>query len=68
MLPPLFYRCQALSRYDPVTLDADRAATAGILFPHEPITLRYVLASVAVLGGIFLVVIEKRRIARFEAN
>ena len=36
------------------------AATGGILFLGEPITLRYAIASVAVLGGIFLVVIEKR--------
>jgi len=38
------------------------AATGGILFLHEPITLRYVIASLAVLGGIFLVVFEKRRL------
>jgi drug/metabolite transporter (DMT)-like permease len=37
------------------------AATGGILLLGEPITLRYVLASVAVLGGILLVIIEKRR-------
>ncbi len=37
------------------------AATGGILFLHESITVRYVLASLAVLGGIFLVVIEKRQ-------
>ena len=37
------------------------AAAGGILLLHEPITLRYFIASVAVLGGIFLVVIEKRR-------
>jgi drug/metabolite transporter (DMT)-like permease len=37
------------------------AATGGILLLGEPITLRYVLASVAVLGGIFLVIIEKRQ-------
>jgi drug/metabolite transporter (DMT)-like permease len=37
------------------------AATGGILFLSEPITLRFVLASVAVLGGIALVVLEKRR-------
>jgi drug/metabolite transporter (DMT)-like permease len=36
------------------------AATGGILLLGEPITLRYVIASVAVLGGIFLVVTEKR--------
>ena len=37
------------------------AATGGILLLAEPITPRYVLASFAVLGGIFLVVIEKPR-------
>jgi drug/metabolite transporter (DMT)-like permease len=37
------------------------AATGGILFLHELITVRYVLASLAVLGGIFLVVIEKQQ-------
>jgi drug/metabolite transporter (DMT)-like permease len=36
------------------------AATGGILLLSEPITLRYVIASIAVLGGIFLVVIENR--------
>ncbi len=36
------------------------AATGGILLLGEPITLRYAIASVAVLGGIFLVVIETR--------
>jgi drug/metabolite transporter (DMT)-like permease len=39
------------------------AATGGILLLGEPITLRYVLASIAVLGGIALVVIEKQPIA-----
>jgi drug/metabolite transporter (DMT)-like permease len=39
------------------------AATGGILLLHEPITLRYVIASIAVLGGILLVVIEKKRAA-----
>ena len=37
------------------------AAAGGILLLGEPITLRYALASLAVLGGIFLVVIEKRQ-------
>lgn len=37
------------------------AATGGILLLSEPVTLRYVFASIAVLGGIFLVVIERRR-------
>ena len=36
------------------------AATGGILLLGEPITLRYVIATVAVIGGIFLVVTEKR--------
>jgi drug/metabolite transporter (DMT)-like permease len=35
-------------------------ASGGILFLSEPITLRYLIASVAILGGIFLVVIEKQ--------
>ena len=35
------------------------AATGGILLLGEPITFRYLLASIAVLGGIALVVIEK---------
>jgi drug/metabolite transporter (DMT)-like permease len=37
------------------------AAAGGILVLSEPITLRYFIAAVAVLGGIFLVVIERRR-------
>jgi len=37
------------------------AATGGILLLGEPITLRYLIASVAVLGGVFLVVIERAR-------
>ena len=37
------------------------AATGGILLLSEPITMRYLIASIAVLGGIFLVVIEKQR-------
>jgi drug/metabolite transporter (DMT)-like permease len=36
------------------------AATGGILLLDEPITLRYFLASITVLGGIALVVIEKQ--------
>jgi len=35
------------------------AATGGILLLGEPITFRYLVASIAVLGGITLVVIEK---------
>jgi drug/metabolite transporter (DMT)-like permease len=37
------------------------AATGGILLLGEPITLGYLIASIAVLGGIFLVVIERQR-------
>ena len=37
------------------------AATGGIILLGEPITLRYLLASMAVLGGIALVVIEKQK-------
>jgi drug/metabolite transporter (DMT)-like permease len=36
------------------------AALAGVAFLHEPITLRLTLTSVAILGGIALVVIRKR--------
>jgi drug/metabolite transporter (DMT)-like permease len=38
------------------------AASGGILFLSESITLRFLLASVAVLGGIALVVTEKTRV------
>src|SRR5204863_4558925 len=37
------------------------AATGGILLLGEPLTLRYLLASIAILGGIVLVVLEKNR-------
>ena len=37
------------------------AATGGILLLAEPLTLRYLLASIAILGGIALVVLEKNR-------
>jgi drug/metabolite transporter (DMT)-like permease len=37
------------------------AATGGILLLGEPITFRYLIASIAVLGGIALVVLEKNR-------
>ena len=40
------------------------AATGGILLLAEPITFRYLVASIAVLGGIALVVIEKRDATR----
>lgn len=36
------------------------AALGGIVFLGEPITLRLVLASVAILGGIALVIVQKR--------
>jgi drug/metabolite transporter (DMT)-like permease len=36
------------------------AATGGILFLGETITLRFALASIAVLGGIALVIVERR--------
>jgi len=36
-------------------------AAGGILFLGELITLRFLIASVAILGGIALVVLEKRR-------
>ena len=36
------------------------AALGGIVFLSEPITLRLVLASVAILGGIALVIVQKR--------
>lgn len=37
------------------------AATGGILLLGEPLTLRFLLAAIAILGGIALVVIERRR-------
>jgi drug/metabolite transporter (DMT)-like permease len=37
------------------------AATGGILLLSEPITLRYFLASIGVLGGIALVIWERNR-------
>jgi drug/metabolite transporter (DMT)-like permease len=39
------------------------AAAGGILLLGEAITLRYVIASIAVLGGITLVLLEKQRVA-----
>ena len=36
------------------------AALGGILFLGEPVTLRFVLASIAILGGIALVILSKR--------
>jgi len=38
------------------------AALGGIVFLGEPITLRLVLASVAILGGIALVILEKQHV------
>jgi drug/metabolite transporter (DMT)-like permease len=37
------------------------AALGGIVFLGESITLRLVLASIAILGGIALVILEKQR-------
>jgi drug/metabolite transporter (DMT)-like permease len=37
------------------------AAAGGILLLGEPLTLRYLLASIAILGGIALVVLENNR-------
>jgi drug/metabolite transporter (DMT)-like permease len=42
------------------------AATGGIILLGEQISLRYVLASLAVLGGIALVVIEKTKKSKTE--
>lgn len=39
------------------------AALGGIVLLSEPLTLRLVLASVAILGGIALVIIEKQQVA-----
>jgi drug/metabolite transporter (DMT)-like permease len=44
------------------------AATGGIILLGERITLRYVIASLAVLGGIALVLIDKQRISPSAAN
>lgn len=38
-------------------------ATGGILLLHEPVTFRYFIATIAVLGGIALVVLQKSRAA-----
>jgi drug/metabolite transporter (DMT)-like permease len=37
------------------------ATLAGALFLHESITLRLLLASAAILGGIAMVVIDRRK-------
>ena len=39
------------------------AAAGGIIFLGEPITLRFALASIAVLGGIALVIVERKTAA-----
>jgi drug/metabolite transporter (DMT)-like permease len=39
------------------------AAAGGIVFLGEPITLRFAIASIAVLGGIALVILERRPVA-----
>jgi drug/metabolite transporter (DMT)-like permease len=39
------------------------AATGGILLLGEPLTLRFVFASITLLGGIALVVVERPRVA-----
>jgi drug/metabolite transporter (DMT)-like permease len=36
------------------------AAAGGIIFLGEPITLRFAIATIAVLGGIALVIVERR--------
>ena len=43
------------------------AALGGIVFLDEPVTLRLVLASAAVLGGIALVVLDKETQATVSA-
>ena len=37
------------------------AAVGGVLLLGEPVTLRLLLASLAILGGIALVILEKRQ-------
>ena len=37
------------------------AALGGIVFLGEPLTMRLVIASIAILGGIALVTLEKQR-------
>jgi drug/metabolite transporter (DMT)-like permease len=37
------------------------AATGGIVFLGEPLTLRFLIASSAILGGIAFVILEKHR-------
>jgi len=42
------------------------AALGGIVFLGEPITLRLILASLAILGGIALVILEKRNVSNTQ--
>jgi hypothetical protein len=49
--------CQC--RYGATERAGSSPAAGGILFLSESITVRFLLASIAVLGGIALVVIEK---------
>ena len=52
-----------------VQLSAPVLATiGGILFLHEPLTARFVIASLAVLGGIALVVIKNARPAQVRVE
>lgn len=44
------------------------AATGGILLLGEPITARFVLASITILGGIALVIWEKQRVAKRQMS
>jgi drug/metabolite transporter (DMT)-like permease len=38
------------------------AALGGVIFLNEPITLRLVISSVAILGGVALVIFYKQRV------
>jgi drug/metabolite transporter (DMT)-like permease len=42
------------------------AAVGGIVFLDEPVTLRLALASIAILGGIALVILQKRRASEVQ--
>jgi drug/metabolite transporter (DMT)-like permease len=43
------------------------AALGGIVFLGEPVTMRLTLASVAILGGVALVILHKQRAAPVAA-
>ena len=43
-----------------ISLTSLAAALGGIVFLGEPVTLRLALASVAILGGIALVIVQRR--------